>query len=121
MAVADGELANVGTLPISGNRLWVYADSGDQFFYAHLSAFSPNAVNGRHVEAGEVLGYVGNTGDAEPTPPHVHFEIHPDGGDAVDPNAFLTAWQKRAGASSRPDTAERPGALVEVRDFIEEQ
>ncbi len=121
VAVADGELANVGTLPISGNRLWVYADSGDQFFYAHLSAFSANAVNGRRVEAGEVLGYVGNTGDAEPTPPHVHFEIHPNGGDAVDPNEYLVAWQKRAGASSRPDTAERPGALVEVRDFIEEQ
>lgn len=121
VAVADGILANVGTLPISGNRLWLYADTGDQFFYAHLSAFSANAVNDRHVEAGEVLGYVGNTGDAEPTPPHVHFEIHPDGGDAVDPNKHLVAWQKRAGASSRPDTAERPGALVEVRDFIEEQ
>ena len=121
VAVADGELANVGTLPISGNRLWVYADSGDQFFYAHMSAFSANAVNGRRVEKGEVLGYVGNTGDAEPTPPHVHFEIHPSGGDAVDPNSFLTTWQQRAGASSRPDTAERPGALVEVRDFIEEQ
>ena len=78
VAVADGELANVGTLPISGNRLWVYADSGDQFFYAHMSAFSANAVNGRRVEKGEVLGYVGNTGDAEPTPPHVHFEIHPE-------------------------------------------
>lgn len=121
VAVADGELANVGTLPISGNRLWVYADSGDQFFYAHLSAFSANAVNGRRVEKGEVLGYVGNTGDAEPTPPHVHFEIHPNGGDAIDPNEYLVAWQKRAGATSRPDTAERPGALVEVRDFIEEQ
>jgi murein DD-endopeptidase MepM/ murein hydrolase activator NlpD len=121
VAVADGTLANVGTLPISGNRLWVYADTGDQFFYAHLSAFSANAVNDRHVEAGEVLGYVGNTGDAEPTPPHVHFEIHPNGGDAVDPNSFLVAWQKRAGDASHPDTAERPGALVEVRDFIEEQ
>jgi murein DD-endopeptidase MepM/ murein hydrolase activator NlpD len=121
VAAADGELANVGTLPISGNRLWVYADSGDQFFYAHLSAFSANAVNGRRVEAGEILGYVGNTGDAEPTPPHVHFEIHPGGGDAVDPNPFLVAWQKRAGSSARVDTAQRPGALVEVRDFIEEQ
>ena len=119
VAVADGVLANVGSLPISGNRLWVYADSGDQFFYAHLSAFAPVAVDGRHVEAGTILGYVGNTGDAEPTPPHLHFEIHPNGGDAVDPNPFLVAWQKRAGAALR-DTQERPGALVEVRDFIGE-
>ena len=62
---------------------------------------------------------MGNTGDAEPTPPHLHFEIHPDGGKAVDPNSFLVAWQKRAGAALT-DTAERPGALVEVRDFIGE-
>jgi murein DD-endopeptidase MepM/ murein hydrolase activator NlpD len=119
VAVADGTVENVGSLKISGNRLWLYADSGDQFFYAHLSSFAPDAVNGRHVEAGTVLGYTGNTGDAEPTPPHLHFEIHPEGGDAVDPNPFLVAWQKRAGAALT-DTAERPGALVEVRDFIGE-
>ncbi len=119
VAAADGTIANVGSLPISGNRLWVYADSGDQFFYAHLASFSPAAVNDRHVEAGTVLGYLGNTGDAEPTPPHLHFEIHPGGGDAVDPNPFLVSWQKRAGGVSA-DTAERPGALVEVRDFIGE-
>ena len=120
VAVADGTVENVGSLPISGNRLWVYADGGDQFFYAHLSAFSPEAVDGAHVEAGTILGYVGNTGDAEPTPPHLHFEIHPNGGKAVDPNPFLVAWQKRAGAAALRDTTERPGALVEVRDFIGE-
>jgi murein DD-endopeptidase MepM/ murein hydrolase activator NlpD len=119
VAVADGVVANVGSLPISGNRLWVYADGGDQFFYAHLASFAPAAVNDRHVEAGTILGYTGNTGDAEPTPPHLHFEIHPNGGKAVDPNPFLVVWQKRAGAALA-DTAERPGALVEVRDFIGE-
>ena len=119
VAVADGTIENVGSLPISGNRLWVYADGGDQFFYAHLASFAPAAVDKRHVEAGTVLGYIGNTGDAEPTPPHLHFEIHPNGGKAVDPNSFLVAWQKRAGADL-DRTAERPGALVEVRDFIGE-
>ena len=79
----------------------------------------PAAVNDRHVEAGTILGYIGNTGDAEPTPPHLHFEIHPNGGEAVDPKRFLVAWQRRAGAALT-DTAERPGALVEVRDFIGE-
>ena len=117
VAVADGTVENVGSLKISGNRLWVYADTGDQFFYAHLSAFSPAAVDHAHVKAGTVLGYVGNTGDAEPTPPHVHFEIHPDGGKAVDPHPFLVAWQGRMGDTTA-DTAERPGALVEVRDLI---
>jgi murein DD-endopeptidase MepM/ murein hydrolase activator NlpD len=119
VAVADGTVENVGSLVISGNRLWVYADTGDQFFYAHLSAFSPAAIDHAHVTAGTVLGYVGNTGDAEPTPPHLHFEIHPNGGAAVDPHPFLVAWQQRAVATGTDSaTIERPGALVEVRDFI---
>ena len=127
LAVADGTVHRVGTLPISGNRLWLHTEAGDAFFYAHLSAFSPDAQNGRKVKAGTVLGFTGNTGDAEPTPPHVHFEIHPGGEakSAIDPHAILLAWQRhedvppgawltRHGA----DTAERPGALVEVKDFI---
>ena len=80
VAVADGTIERVGTLPISGNRLWLRTRRGDAFFYAHLSAFAPDAVDGRRVKAGTLLGFVGNTGDAEPTPPHVHFEIHPGGG-----------------------------------------
>jgi murein DD-endopeptidase MepM/ murein hydrolase activator NlpD len=117
VAVAGGTVHKVGSLPISGNRLWVVMDNGDSFFYAHLSAFSPAAVTGTHVTAGTVLGYVGNTGDAEPTPPHLHFEIHPFGGPAVDPHPFLERWLSRAGDLSAV-AVERPGALVEVHDFI---
>ena len=125
LAVADGTLNRVGTLPISGNRLWLKTERGDSFFYAHLSAFSPEAVSGRKVEAGALLGFVGNTGDAEPTPPHVHFEIHPGDRDAIDPHTVLSAWQARGLVPSGgwlarygSDTEARPGALVEVRDFI---
>jgi murein DD-endopeptidase MepM/ murein hydrolase activator NlpD len=127
LAVADGTVGKVGTLPISGNRLWLYTDGGDAFFYAHMSAFSRAAVTGKRVKAGTVLGFVGNTGDAEPTPPHLHFEVHPGGEeeDAIDPHSILLAWQQ--GGDVPPsawlqtvgtDTGERPGALVEVRDFI---
>jgi murein DD-endopeptidase MepM/ murein hydrolase activator NlpD len=125
LAVADGTLNRVGTLPISGNRLWLKTERGDAFFYAHLSAFAPDAVSGRKVKAGTLLGFVGNTGDAEPTPPHVHFEIHPGDKDAIDPHAILQAWQARGEvptggwlARYGTDTEDRPGALVEVRDFI---
>jgi murein DD-endopeptidase MepM/ murein hydrolase activator NlpD len=117
VAVHDGTLNRVGTLPISGNRLWLKTPRGDSFFYAHLSAFSPAAVNGHFVKAGTVLGYVGNTGDAEPTPPHLHFEIHPNDGPAVDPHPTLVIWQARAHFPP-PDTATRPGALLEVHDPI---
>jgi murein DD-endopeptidase MepM/ murein hydrolase activator NlpD len=125
LAVADGTLNRVGTLPISGNRLWLKTERGDAFFYAHLSAFAPDAVSGRKVKAGTLLGFVGNTGDAEPTPPHVHFEIHPGDKGAIDPYAILQAWQARGEiptggwlARYGADTEDRPGALVEVRDFI---
>lgn len=129
VAVADGTLSKVGTLPISGNRLWVTTAGGDAFFYAHLSAFSPAAVNGAKVKAGDVLGFVGNTGDAEPTPPHVHFEVHPGGLEqpSVDPYPIVTAWQGRRDVApgaflrrSGADTTQRPGSLVTVRDFIAE-
>jgi murein DD-endopeptidase MepM/ murein hydrolase activator NlpD len=129
VAVTDGRISRVGTLDISGNRLWLTSKSGDAFFYAHLSAFAPAAVNGRHVTAGTVLGFVGNTGDAEPTPPHLHFEVHPGGEErpAVDPYPILTSWQGRRDVASSAwlqrngaDTTERPGALVAVRDFLAE-
>jgi murein DD-endopeptidase MepM/ murein hydrolase activator NlpD len=125
LAVADGRLNRVGTLPISGNRLWLETERGDSFFYAHMSAFAPEAVNGRAVKAGTLLGFVGNTGDAEPTPPHLHFEIHPRDRKAIDPHAVLAAWEARGVVPSGgwlarygSDTEPRPGALVEVRDFI---
>ena len=102
LAVADGTLNRVGTLPISGNRLWLRSDDGDSFFYAHLSAFAPGAVEGAEVKAGTLLGFTGNTGDAEPTPPHVHFEIHPGADDdrSIDPHEIL--WPGSATAARRP-------------------
>ena len=98
LAVADGIVFSVGWNAIGGWRLWLRDRQGNQFYYAHLSAFSQNAVNGARVSAGTVLGFVGNTGDAEGTPYHLHFEIHPvallaqgyDG--AVDPSPYLDAW-----------------------------
>lgn len=125
VAVSDGVIEKVGTLHISGNRLWLRNRAGDTFFYAHLSAFSTHAYNGHRVKAGDVLGFVGNTGDAEPTPPHLHFEIHPGDKEAIDPFHILTSWQQRRDVAPSAwltrygsDTGQRPGALVEIRDFI---
>jgi Peptidase family M23 len=101
LAVADGTLFLVGWNTIGGNRLWVRDLQGNEFYYAHLSAYSPLAREGAHVHAGDVIGFVGDTGDAVGTPTHLHFEIHPvellwkgyDG--VVDPYPYLLAWRKQ--------------------------
>jgi peptidase M23-like protein len=137
LACSDGLVFSVGWNQIGGNRFWLRDAEGNDFYYAHLSAFSPLARNGRHVKAGEVLGFVGNTGDAVGTPPHLHFEVHPasllfmgyDG--AVNPTSYLQAWQHLqdvrfqnvagwvpAGAISDP--APKPAAiLLQVSDISE--
>jgi murein DD-endopeptidase MepM/ murein hydrolase activator NlpD len=65
---------------LGGNSISLAGDNGNGYFYAHLSSWEGSS---RHVEAGEVVGYVGHTGDT--TANHLHFEIHPGGGPAVDP------------------------------------
>jgi murein DD-endopeptidase MepM/ murein hydrolase activator NlpD len=99
LAVAAGTVFSVGWNTIGGNRLWLRDGQGNLFYYAHLSAFTPLASNNNSVNAGDVLGFVGNTGDAQGTPTHLHFEIHPVGliglgyDGAVDPTTYLLAWQ----------------------------
>jgi murein DD-endopeptidase MepM/ murein hydrolase activator NlpD len=99
LAVASGTVFSVGWNEIGGNRLWVRDGQGNLFYYAHLSAFTPLAINNNKVNAGDVLGFVGNTGDAQGTPTHLHFEIHPVGliglgyDGAVDPTTYLLAWK----------------------------
>ncbi len=100
LAVADGTVFSVGWNDIGGWRVWLRDHAGNEFYYAHLSAYSPLAVNGRQVKAGDVLGFMGKTGDAQFSIVHLHFEIHPvallalgyDG--AVAPYPFLNAWRR---------------------------
>ena len=100
LAVADGTVFSVGWNEIGGWRLWLRDRRGNQFYYAHLSAYSPLATNGRDVRAGDVLGFMGRSGDAEFSPPHLHFEIHPvsllflgyDG--VIAPYPYLLAWRR---------------------------
>jgi murein DD-endopeptidase MepM/ murein hydrolase activator NlpD len=98
LAVADGTIHTVGFQRLGGYRFWLRDMFGNEFYYAHLSAFTPLAIEGRTVEAGDVIGFVGDTGDAEGGSPHLHFEIHPaamlglgyDG--VVAPYPILVAW-----------------------------
>jgi murein DD-endopeptidase MepM/ murein hydrolase activator NlpD len=100
LAVADGTIHTVGYIKLGGYRFWLRDDFGNEFYYAHLSAYSPLAIEGKRVEAGDVVGFVGDTGDADGGSPHLHFEIHPaamsglgyDG--VVAPYPILIAWRR---------------------------
>ena len=78
--------------PVGGNVVYLTLPDGTYFYYAHLDEISPLIAVGAQVEAGQVLGTVGASGNAEGGMPHLHFEIHPGGGDAVPPAPYLDAW-----------------------------
>jgi murein DD-endopeptidase MepM/ murein hydrolase activator NlpD len=115
LAVTDGELFLVGWNTIGGNRLWLRDGEGNEFYYAHLSAFSPLARDGARVRAGDVIGFVGTSGDALGTPPHLHFEIHPVGllwlgyDGVVNPYSYLLAWRRLLDVSFDTAWAPPPG------------
>ncbi len=98
VAVANGTINRVGWHKVGGWRLWVRDAAANQFYYAHLSGYAPGVFHSRHVRVGDVLGFMGNTGDAFGGAPHLHFEVHPhqllrlryDG--AVDPTTYFNSW-----------------------------
>jgi murein DD-endopeptidase MepM/ murein hydrolase activator NlpD len=98
LAVQSGVISKMSDYGLGGISLHLANASGDYFYYAHLSRYAEGLHVGQHVAAGEVIGYVGNTGDAATTPSHLHFEIHPGGGAPVDPFLYLELW--RAGATA---------------------
>jgi len=129
LAVTEGTLFLVGWNDVGGLRAWLRDRQGNEYYYAHLSAFSPLAFQGSQVRAGDVIGFVGATGDAVGTPPHLHFEIHPVGllglgyDGVVNPYEYLLAWQRVADATfdwgvAQPGEAPAPGlVLLQAEDI----
>jgi hypothetical protein len=98
--------------------LYLYGKSGTMYEYIHLNndltgrndnrgkcargtAYAVN--NGAHVAAGQPIGYVGDSGDADGAHAHLHFEVHPNGGKALDPYPYLQSAYKLL-FSLRPGT-----------------
>ena len=92
-AVDDGVLTNTAdaSASLSGNAWGLTTNDGTYYFYAHLSAFAPGLSLGSSVLRGDVIGFVGDTGNPGPGNYHLHFEIHPGGqrAAAVDPLPLL--------------------------------
>ena len=91
-AVATGTVTKIyspATDQLAGNGLRITRADGTYFFYAHLSALAPGITVGSSVSAGQLVGYVGKTGNAGI--PHLHLEVHPGGGSAVNPYPIVKA------------------------------
>lgn len=85
VAVESGS-ATFKTNNLGGNAIWLTGNSGTKYYYAHLSAWEGSS---RSVSKGEVIGYVGMTGNTSAN--HLHFEVHPGGGRAVNPYPYVRA------------------------------
>jgi len=75
---------------LSGNAWTLTMTDKTYYFYAHLSKFADGLAAGSTVIRGQLIGYVGDTGDPGPGNYHLHFEVHPKGGAAVNPYPLLT-------------------------------
>lgn len=84
VAVADGTIRQ-GTNGAGGNTVWLYADHGVSYFYAHLDSFAAGQGSGQWVARGTVIGYMGDTGNPAPGAYHLHFGMYPNGMGAVNP------------------------------------
>ena len=89
-AVVDGTITKVyNNASLTGNGVRLTTADGTYFFYAHLDTIAPNIVPGTVVKAGQILGTNGATGNT--ATPHLHFEVHPFGGAAIDPTPVVAA------------------------------
>ena len=84
VAVANGEV-RLNNSRLGGVSVWLYSDYGAHFYYAHLDGYPSGLSTGDSVSTGQVVGYVGDSGNARGGTPHLHFQIHPGGGSPVNP------------------------------------
>jgi murein DD-endopeptidase MepM/ murein hydrolase activator NlpD len=109
VAAADGVVTQKLVGDTSGISLEIEDAQGVQYFYAHLSAWAEPIQVGDQVHVGQLIGYLGHTGNAMYTPPHLHLEIQP-GGVPVPPKPFVDRWVRIAELRAEELLAQISGA-----------
>jgi hypothetical protein len=131
LAAEAGKVKFWTTSATAGCMLYLYGASGTTYYYIHLNndltrnndnrgkcvagtAYAPGLKDGAKVAAGQPVGFVGNSGDANGLHAHLHFEVHPNGGKAVDGYPYLQAAQHLlfAAPKGKPFTLELDGTVM---------
>jgi murein DD-endopeptidase MepM/ murein hydrolase activator NlpD/SH3-like domain-containing protein len=112
LAAARGVVRSIAPNNLGGNVVWLSDhDHGQTLYYAHLDRH--NVTAGQEVKIGDTLGFVGNTGNARTTPPHLHFGVYRRGEGPLDPFPFVYRSSARPAAITA-DTSEL-GRLARAR------
>src|SRR5918993_1089516 len=94
-STTEGIVIRLGQNRLGGNVVWVMGPGRQTHYYAHLSDFGAFEA-GERVIAGDIIGYVGDTGNARGTPHHLHYGVYELGGSAINPFPLLTAKPNRS-------------------------
>jgi hypothetical protein len=135
VAVEAGKVKFWTTSANAGCMLYLYGASGTTYMYIHLNndltmkndnrgkcvpgvSYARGLKDGAKVSAGQMIGYVGDSGDANGIASHLHFEVHPGGGAAVSPYAYLQSAQKLLffAKTGTPFTLALSGTVVSATD-----
>jgi peptidoglycan LD-endopeptidase LytH len=106
LAVDDGALT-FGEGKIGGHFAHLLASDGTRYYFAHLQRYEGAP---RTVRAGDVIAYVGHTGNAANTPPHLHLEVRPAGSGPINPFSELVALAPAGAVTKAGSPSSKPGA-----------
>ncbi len=100
VSATRGVVTSVRESGLGGRQVWVLGPGRQRHYYAHLDDWAEGLASGDLVWPGDMLGTVGNTGNARGTPPHLHYGVYADGG-AYDPLPLLRAGAREAAEPTR--------------------
>ncbi len=102
LSATEGYIARIGENKLGGQTVSVIGAGGRIYYYAHLSSYASNISISDHVTTQTVLGYVGTTGNATGTPPHLHFGVYAPG-RALNPLPLLIDRPKEENSATKDE------------------